>query len=416
MLEKVYVNGVDKTSDVDFINNTLALNMVDNGFVVRALFCEECDARIGSTVYATLVDAVTAANATGDVTITVAKDLDFSRDVYSVYKWTSSYHPLEITANNVTIDLNGHTIYNMGNVALAFGHILAADGRISNGTIKNGTLNAGKTDNVTNSYVLAVAGVDGMSIKNVTTNGGINVYTGSKGVVIDGCNVNGTKYYTVCAQSGSDVVIKNQTFTKNTDPNVANKSMFWVAGAGTDTDMITPSNPTGAFDKSSITLQDGNYTVDFNNGGKFYLADPGCQKPIVQGGTYNFDPSEFIVEKDNYAAFANGDGTYTVRAITTFYTHFYQDWIWNDTEGDNPKTRVVVHCWDDNSQDTGDVDLVKTDAMSGKFVVPEGSTHFMVGRINTEASYYNWSTGEGFHNRSAVLTIAPDKADYNVNF
>ena len=270
-------------------------------------------AQIGETPYATLAAAIAAANQTGDCTITILTDIDFSDPAYAEYKWAgSTYNPLTITANDVTIDLNGHTFSNMGNTALVFGHIHAADSRISNGAIINGSLLAGQTDGVTNSYVLGVAGVDGMQIKNVTTNGGINVYTGSTDVVIEDCTVNGTKYYTVCAQCGSDVTIKGTTYTKNTDASVANKSMFWVDKAGSDSDCATGSNPTGAYVASSITIASGSFTVDTTNGGALYLASD--LKPVITGGTFNIDPSACVAE--DYEAVNNGDGTWTVRSAT----------------------------------------------------------------------------------------------------
>jgi hypothetical protein len=275
----------------DLVTVTGATVAVEPGNYVAAVSA-------GTTVkgyYTTLVDAVAAANAAdGAVTIELLADLDFSEGVYAGYKWAgSTYNPLEITNSYVTLDLGGHTISNMGNCALVFGHILAKDGGIANCTIKNGTLSAGTTSGALNSYVLGIAGVDGMTIKNVTTLGGINVYTVSQDVVIDSCNVQGTKYYTVCSQCGSEVTIKGTTYTKNTDQTVASKAMFWVQGAGTDSDVKTDLNPTGAFGASSITIEDGTFTVDTEHGGEFYLTGSGKVPPTVKGGAYNVkDPVE----------------------------------------------------------------------------------------------------------------------------
>ena len=247
-------------------------------------------AQVNGVEYATLAEAFEAVGE--DQTITILTDIDFSQPDYSGYKWAGSvYNPLELCANGVTIDLDGHTFSNMGNCAIAIGHLLAKDGRISNLTIKNGTMLAGKTDNVTNSYVLLIAGVENMTIKDITTNGGINVCSGSTGVVIEDCTINGTKYYTVCAQTGSQVTIKGTTYTKNTDATVANKSMFWIQGASTDSDMVTSTNPTGAFGASSITIEGGTYTVDFTNGGVFYLTSGVA--PSLKGGTYNFNANAY---------------------------------------------------------------------------------------------------------------------------
>ena len=249
--------------------------------------------------YADLKAAIDDASE-GD-TIRLLSDLDFSQVPYSDYKWAgSTYHPLEITKNGITLDLNGKTIDNMGNCAIVFGHILAKDGKIRNVTIKNGTLKVGKTDNVYNSYALGIAGVDGALVENVTTVGGINVFTLSQDVVIKNCNVAGTKYYTVCAQTGSDVTIEGTTYVKNTDSTVASKTMFWIQGAGTDSDVVTPENPTGAFGPSSITIKSGSFTIDTEHGGNLYSE----VKPVLMGGTYNIDPSACVA--DGYTAVAQG--------------------------------------------------------------------------------------------------------------
>lgn len=265
----------------------------------------------GSDFY-TLPEAVDAAN-DGD-TIRLLTDLDFSQEPYSDYKWGSTYQPLEITNNDITLDLNGKTIENMGNCALVFGHILAVDGRISNVTIKNGTLKAGKTSGVTNSYVLGIAGADGALIENVTTDGGINVYSLSQDVVIKNCTVNGTKYYTVCAQTGSEVTIEGDdgAFSKNTDSTVATKAMFWVDKAGKDSDVATPENPEGNYGASSITIKAGTFKIDTENGGVFYLSSG--LKPVARGGIYNINPSAYapadcLVEEI-------GDGWYKVTPLT----------------------------------------------------------------------------------------------------
>ena len=140
----------------------------------------------------------------------------------------------------------------------------------------------------------------------ITTIGGINVYTGSTNVVIEDCTVQGTKYYAVCAQSGSDVTIKNSVVGKNTDSSVATKIMFWTQAADKDSDMATVENPTGAFGASSITLESGTYTK--NADGVFYSG----VKPVVIGGTFNFDPSA-CVDTQSYDVIENA-GVWTVSA------------------------------------------------------------------------------------------------------
>ena len=207
-------------------------------------------------------------------------------------------------------------------------NILAADGSISNFTIKNGELLAGKTNGVTNSYVLGISGVNGASIKNVRTNGGINVYTASTDVVIEDCVVNGTKYYSVCAQSGSEVTIKNTIVTKNTDSSVATKAMFWVQKAGTDSDMVTDSNPTGKFGAASITIESGYFYMEEN--GVFFLAS-GLQ-PILVGGHYNFDPRDYV-EFPIQVALSDDETDYLVQNYSDPLPEGY-GWIMDEEEGE----------------------------------------------------------------------------------
>ncbi len=275
-------------------------------------------ARIGNKLYETLVDAVNGLN--DNDTIILLMDLDFSQAPYDVYKWSGDYyHTLAICKNGVTLDLNGKTISKMGNGAIAFGYRFAIDGRISNASIINGTLLAGTTGTATNSYVLFIAGTDGALIQNITTIGGINIFTGSDDVVIDSCNVKGTKYYTVCSQVGSNVTIKGTTYTKNTDSTVENPSMFWVQGAGTNEDDVkTPENPTGAFDASTIIIESGTFTVDTDNGGKFYLTGTGNTLPTVKGGTYNINPSRCPANcvAEGYVAKKTGASEWTVVKAT----------------------------------------------------------------------------------------------------
>ena len=243
-------------------------------------------AKIGTTEYATLADAIAAANASGNCTITILQDVDFSSEDLVGYKWADgTFNPLRISETGVTLDLNEHKFYNMGNCAIEFGSIFSRDGTIASAAITNGTLEAGKTDGATNSYVLLLGGVDNVTISNITTNGGINACAGTNATISD-CVVNGTKYYTVCAQTGSHVAINGTTFTKNTeamDNTVKTDAMFWVQGADTDEDCITDGNPTGAFGASSITLF---------------------------GGTYSADPTAYVA--DGYEVTDNNDGTWTV--------------------------------------------------------------------------------------------------------
>ena len=268
---------------------------------------ENCEARIGAKGYLTLVDAFNSINESGEgAKLVILKDIDFSTSTYNSYNWD---HPLSIKANNVVLDLNNKVIYNMDNAAIRLGNMLTAQGRYSNITVQNGTLRVRTVNGVACSYALAVGGVDGVLVKNVTTYGGMNVFSQANDVVIEDCNVQGSKYYTVCAQVGSHVTIRGNSFTKNTDSSVKATAMFWVHAAGTESDIITPDNPTGAHGPSSITIESGKFEIDVD--GTFHLSGSGRLKPVVKGGTFNFDPTTYLAE--GYVATGSSDGTWTVK-------------------------------------------------------------------------------------------------------
>ena len=277
---------------------------------------------VGNVEYESLVDAFEAANETGNVTIDITKNIDFSDSEYADYYWAgSTYNPLEIKANNVVIDLHGHSFYNMGNTAICIGNDLAVEERISGCVIKNGTLLAGKTNNITNSYVLGISNADDVLVENLTTNGGINVYTQSNDIVINNCTINGTKFYSVCSQRGSHVTITGNTFiTKNTDSTTSTKAMFWIDKAGTgEEDLITDQNPNGEYEASSITLESGSYTVDFAHSGIFF--NTGGLKPTVQGGTFNFNPRDCLDE--GYVVEYIGDNAWRVVPAASATAQYY---------------------------------------------------------------------------------------------
>ena len=273
---------------------------------------QDVNTETGVKTAAELVAAIQAANASANGgVITIAANIDFSDAALAGYFWSdplNTRNPLRITGENITLDLNGHTFSNMGNNAIVVGSIYAADGKAKNVTIKNGTMLPGFSNNSINSYVMHIA-ADGALIKDITAKAGIGVMTASTDVVIEDCAIEGTKYYAVNSQCGSEVTLKNVTLTKRTDVAGGSKAMFWIQKAGTDSDMATTEDPTGAFGDSTLTIEGGNFTIDTANGGVFY--NNGGVKPVVTGGTFNIDPTAYLA--DGYVA-TEDNGIWTVTA------------------------------------------------------------------------------------------------------
>jgi len=267
-------------------------------------------ARIGTVGYATLVDAINALE-DGD-TIVLLEDIDFADAAYAEYAWIgNTYHVIEIGKNNVTIDLNNHTIRNMGNNALTAGHYYAADGRISNFTIKNGTL-IGRTEttaygDLVISYALQIAGVDNALVKNVTTIGGVNMNSGTTNMVIEDCDITGTRYYAVDAQKGGDVTIKNTVINKLYNISNYSTALIWVDNSSKHDAMKTATNPEGTFGTTTLTIESGSVTVDPGFTLKYGAA------PIIKGGTFNVDPTAYVPA--GYGITEEG-GIYTVAPLT----------------------------------------------------------------------------------------------------
>ncbi len=254
-------------------------------------------AQIGDQKYEKLSDAILALE--DNDTLTLLTDYDFVANEGHEYYWIddggnqpyNKNNQLEIAANNVTIDLNEHAITNLMNNSICIGSN-AAGVTYQNITIKNGSLEVGiddyaRKDNKLYAYVVSVRHSEGVKFENLTTLGGINVANGSV-VEIDGLTFEGTKFYAVCAQDGSEVTLKDGDFSKY-EKGSAN-TLFWVQAG------------------SSMNIYGGTYnltgTTKFEND----------TDPVLYGGTYNFDPTAYVAT--GYEAVNNGDGTYTVRSAT----------------------------------------------------------------------------------------------------
>lgn len=156
-------------------------------------------AKIGSTEYLTLDEALAAAQ-DGD-TVELIADADLREYEYE------EYHNLNVSG--ITLDLGGHDIKIL-NAGVAF---VGENSVIMNGTM---TSYVPSTGAIGGAYACFI-GDDGvvtsnMLITNVTMTGGVNVYNAS-GIVLADLVVEGTTYYAVWADSAAEVTVKSGDYS-----------------------------------------------------------------------------------------------------------------------------------------------------------------------------------------------------------
>jgi predicted ribosomally synthesized peptide with SipW-like signal peptide len=195
-----------------------------------------------------LVNAILNAK-TGD-TIKLTADIEIPVGMYS------KNNRLNVSANDVTIDLNQFTL-SVPNCTLTITG--------SNITLKNGKM-AATTDY--HNYIVQVCGKNAVIDGVTTEKGGINVCgdnssdaeNQSATVTITNCNITAGENwsYTVCTQCNSSAVIKSSTLTRGA------RAFFW-AEKGTR-DVESPANGVDSqisYEKSTVTFA-GTYQSDAN--------------------------------------------------------------------------------------------------------------------------------------------------------
>ncbi len=212
-----------------------------------------------------LISAI--ADAKDGDTIKLGEDIEISSDVYSVN------NRLNVTANNVTIDLNKKTL-TASNCALT---IVG-----SNITVRNGKMIATKSPEQTTgeygSYTMQVKGKN-VLVDHVTMTGGVNVSGENTenandpdaSVTISYCDITATRFYTACAQRNSTVAIDHSTLTRGTE------ACFWIEKQGYSED----GDPAAAV-ASKISYEYS--TVTINGDEPLYNNTAGIP-PVVTGLT-----------------------------------------------------------------------------------------------------------------------------------
>lgn len=226
--------------------------------------------KIGDTQYETLDQAVAEAKE-GD-TIILLDDVDVTDT--TKYK---TYHNWLFPANT-TLDLNGHTIIT-GRINGTTNSVWLGD----NLTIKNGSfISKYKVNNSEDYYEADYALFVGDEIEtsniileNLSVSTGINIYN-TLNVTLRNVTSIGRTYYAVWLDEHATVTIESGNYSSN---GVA------VVGVTSTEDYV-----------SELTIKGGVFKA---NKGKLSLSEGGNPKyypPIVKGGTFDFDVTEFLDE------------------------------------------------------------------------------------------------------------------------
>ena len=305
-----YINGGEFTyaSTTPFVQSSSKANPVVSGGTysgdVTAYLDESCDqnaggtvvqayvAKVGSTKYATLEDAIAAASE-GD-TITLLADLDFT-----CYP-RATKHVINLTGK--TLDLNGNTV-------TTYNHSVVFVG--DNFTIKNGSFVCETDPNFTdwnpnNAYSVVIYPEDynsvnddvydystGVVLENLNLVGGVNCY-GSVVTLREVnasatyLNVKGTTYYAVWADTHTTVTVESGTYSSDS----------------TSANAVVACNKNDA--SSTLTITGGNFTVKSGQN----LTLTGNRLLSISGGTFNTDVSNYLA--DGYTVNGPVDGWYTV--------------------------------------------------------------------------------------------------------
>jgi len=251
-------------------------------------------ASIGTRLYEKLAQAITSAES-GE-TILLLRDYDMEANEPG-YGWSTNYNNvntslrdncIDFIKNDVTFDLNNHEITNLFNntFRIKADNITIRNGELSVGSLYLYMYSGGTWSSIPEgegricSYILYADEGTNLVIDKLTTYGGINIASGGL-ATINNLSFSGTKFYAVCSQSGSTVVLNDGTYDKVT--GVTTSYLFWIkTGSG----MI--------INNGTFLSRDGSIN-NFVSGAS----------PVIYGGKFNFDPSTYVAE--GYVARKTGD-------------------------------------------------------------------------------------------------------------
>ena len=252
-------------------------------------------AEVNGTGYATLEEAIAAANA-GD-TVKLLDDIDFTE----TYAKRAS-HYLDISG--LTIDLNDHTITTYTNGVLWFGN---------DATIKNGSF-VGLSDDQNRDYAITIYGKEAgyleqtqtvassnITLENLDVTGGISAWK-AQNVVIKNCDVAANNYYAVWADvDNTTVVIESGSFTSN-----CVKTNGVIGAAYQDTN-------------STIAVKGGDFTVPAKK--NIVLKSTTADQVNISGGTFNVVvPVKYCADGFVPVTEPNAQGKYEVTEAQNGYS------------------------------------------------------------------------------------------------
>ena len=321
------------------INNENVYSVTEYTYDAEDFVVKEYVAKIGETAYATLAEAVAAAEA--DETITLIADVELTET-------------LNIPAGKtIALDLNGKTISQTKEQTAAYQMILN-DGNLTindSSEAKTGKIsytdsgNGGEyiSDVIYNRSVLVINGgtIENLSSATVASNGyphAVDTYSGIRDtyVEINGGTIYCAEYsairmFCVSATNKADLVINGGTIKGAIDMQNGTKNLALGTLTINDGTFETTKNANnirfanwngGATEYGiSAEIKGGSF-----NGGittAYVPAAANWDKGVITGGTFAKDMTEYCAE--GFVCEANGDGTYGIVADLNYIAEFTID-------------------------------------------------------------------------------------------
>ena len=331
-------NGEDAAASA-LVNNDKVYSVAGYTYDAEDFVVKEYVAKIGETAYATLAEAVAAAEA--DETITLIADVELTET-------------LNIPAGKtIALDLNGKTISQTKEQTAAYQMILN-DGNLTindSSEAKTGKIsytdsgNGGEyiSDVIYNRSVLVINGgtIENLSSATVASNGyphAVDTYSGIRDtyVEINGGTIYCAEYsairmFCVSATNKADLVINGGTIKGAIDMQNGTKNLALGTLTINDGTFETTKNANnirfanwngGATEYGiSAEIKGGSF-----NGGittAYVPAAANWDKGVITGGTFAKDMTEYCAE--GFVCEANGDGTYGIVADPNYIAEFTID-------------------------------------------------------------------------------------------
>ncbi len=245
-------------------------------------------AKVGDTLYASLKDAVD--NAPEGSTITLLRDTTLPKvEAYEEYN----------LPDNSTLDLNGKTLITLFGMGAPYTVFQGKNAVIENGKIESNADYPLFIGNETNPDTL-------ITVRNVTLNGGINVYVAK--AILENVNVDAStkNYYAIWADCAGIVTVKSGTYIGGVHRDEGQKPSVNVFSGKAATD-TKPAEPAG-----HVFIEGG----EFLNG----LAISGTPVEdnclVVTSGYFGIDPSKYVAEGKTAVASGRADYPWVVTDAT----------------------------------------------------------------------------------------------------